>query len=184
MMRYLKRYSIFLSLIFLFLSAGCHHELTLVRGEGFSIRFPDGWTKVKRDIEPAFQMESKFSPQTVIFVSPQVNPVTNVPEAMIAMHVVRPNKPFWLEDDFPILVDVLGRSGYAILDQGQIKLDEEIADWVVYRDDYQERVRLEFFTVNGSGMVFRLQYSAAQDKFGVYRKDFEDTKATIKIRKW
>ena len=173
-----------LSFAVLFISVGCNRDIRLVRGNGFSIRFPPGWVRIDREIEPAFKMESKFSPQQVTFATPKINSDTNVPDAMITVFMVHPDQPFWLEDDFPTLLDVLARSGYLIMDHGQVKIDDQIANWVIYRDDYQERIRLEFFSVNDSGIVFRLQYSVAQARFSAYRQDFEDAKSTISLRKW
>lgn len=165
------------------------------KGPGYSILKPVGWEVIEdaTGVQPIFAANEK--PDVVMFARPEKIPPsgqrfpegksppagTPVPEATIAVLVVKMANPIWIEDEFPTLLDALAKAGYHVLDHGQIKVDNEIFEWVLYKDPTGSLVNLEFYYVNELNKLFKLQYQATPDAFKTYRPVFESTKETFKF---
>lgn len=160
------------------------------KGPGYSILKPVGWEVIEdaTGVQPIFAATDK--PNVVLFAKSEEIPPpgtlpedTPVPEATIAVLVVKLANPTWMEDEFPTLLDALGKAGYHIFDHGQIKVDNEIFYWVLYKDPTGSLVNLEFYHVNDLNKLFKLQYQASPDAFKTYRPVFEATKDTFRFSK-
>ncbi|HBO96757.1 MAG TPA: hypothetical protein DE315_08630 [Candidatus Omnitrophica bacterium] len=158
------------------------------KGPGYSILKPVGWEVIEdaTGVQPIFAATDK--PNVVLFARPEKIPPagslsadTSVPEATIAVLVVKLANPTWMEDEFPTLLDALGKAGYHVFDHGQIKVDNEIFEWVLYKDPTGSLVNLEFYYVNELNKLFKIQYQASLDAFKTYRPVFESTKDTFKF---
>ena len=139
------------------------------KGPGYSILKPVGWEVIEdaTGVQPIF--------------AGSLSADTSVPEATIAVLVVKLANPTWMEDEFPTLLDALGKAGYHVFDHGQIKVDNEIFEWVLYKDPTGSLVNLEFYYVNELNKLFKIQYQASLDAFKTYRPVFESTKDTFKF---
>lgn len=158
------------------------------KGPGYSVLKPVGWEVIAdaTGVQPIFAANEK--PDVVMFARPEkISPAgslsagTPVPEATIAVLVVKLANPTWMEDEFPELLDALAKAGYHVFDHGQIKVDNEIFEWVLYKDPTGSLVNLEFYHVNDLNKLFKLQYQASPDAFKTYRPVFESTKDTFKF---
>jgi len=165
-------------------SGGCVKKKGFVRGEGFTITFPPGWKMIEQDMEPTFNLTSKFQPYVVTYVSPEENPETFEPEASISIYTVKPDRQMWLEDEFPAIVETFVAGGFEILDKGQHEVDNIISWWLVYRYPQRKKLILEFYIINDNNIFYRIQYTAQEDKFPDHRQDFENAKATMKVSRW
>ena len=151
------------------------------KGPGYSILKTVGWEVIEDapGVQPIFAATDK--PNVVMFAAPEKIPGTPVPQASIAVLVVKLANPTWMEDEFPALLDALNTAGYHIFDHGQIKIDKEIFYWVLYKDPTGSLVNLEFYYVNDLNKLFKIQYQATPDAFKTYRPIFEATKDTFKF---
>ncbi len=160
------------------------------KGSGYSIVKPVGWEVIENatGVQPIFAATDK--PNVVMFVkSGNIPPEgslladTPVPEATIAVLVVKLANPTWMEDEFSTLLDALSKAGYHVFDHGQIKVDNAIFYWVFYKDPTGSLVSFEFYHVNDLNKLFKLQYQASPDAFKTYRPVFEATKDTFQFSK-
>ncbi len=171
-----------LAILFLkFVAFGSWLKSPTHKGPGYSVLKPVGWEVIKdaTGVQPIFAANEK--PDVVVFASPEKIPGTSVPAASIAVLVVKLANPTWMEDEFPTLLDALNKAGYLVFDQGQIKVNNEIFDWVLYKDPTTSLVNLEFYSVNELNKLFKLQFQAGPDAFKTYRPVFEATKETFKF---
>ncbi len=151
------------------------------KGPGYSVLKPVGWEVIKdaTGVQPIFAADEK--PNVVMFATPEKIPGTSVPMASIAVLVVKLANPTWMEDEFPTLLDALNKAGYLVFDQGQIEVNSEIFNWVLYKDPTTSLVNFEFYSVNELNKLFKLQFQATADAFKTYRPVFEATKETFKF---
>ncbi len=151
------------------------------KGPGYSILKPVGWEVVKdaTGVQPIFAATDK--PDVILFARPEKVPGTSAAEATIAVLVVKLANPTWMEDEFPTLLDALNKADYHIFDHGQIKIDNEIFYWVLYKDPSGSLVNLEFYYTNDLNKLFKLQFQAVSEAFKTYRPAFESMKDTFKF---
>ena len=151
------------------------------KGPGYSILKPVGWEVIEdaTGVQPIFAVKEK--PSVVMFATQEKISGTPAPEATIAVLVVKLANPTWMEDEFPTLLNALDKGGYHIFDHGQIKVDNEVFYWVLYKDPTGSLVDLEFYYVSDLNKLFKLQYQATPDAFKTHRPVFESTKDTFKF---
>lgn len=171
-----------------FLVFGDWFKSDVHKGPGYSVLKPAGWEVIEdaQGVQPIFAATEK--PDVAMFATPEkflppgdLSDGIPVPEAGIAILVVKLANPTWMEDEFPTLLDALSKAGCHIFDHGQVKVDNEIFEWVLYRDPTGSLVNLEFYFVNDLNKLFKIQYQAAPEAFKTYRPVFEATKDTFKF---
>lgn len=153
------------------------------KGPGYSVLKPVGWEVIENatGVQPVFAATDK--PDVVMFATPAKIFGTEIPEANIAVLVVKMTNPTWMEDEFPTLLDALHKAEYRVLDHGQIKIDQEVFYWILYKDLTGSLVNLEFYYVNDLNKLYKIQYQATPDAFNTYRPVFEATKDTFRFSK-
>ena len=151
------------------------------KGPGYSVLKPVGWEVITEDtgVQPFFAANEK--PNVVQFATPEKILGTDVPQASIAILVVKLANPTWIDEEFPSLLEALKKVDCFIFDHGQIKIDEQIFYWVFYREPTDTVVSLEFYYVNDLNKLYKIQYQAATPLFKDYRPVFESTKDTFKF---
>ncbi len=178
-------FSIFVLVVLAAFTGGCGKTPGFHRGDGFTVNFPPSWIKNKDwVVEPRFNLKSKFEPYSVTYVTPEQDPDTLEPYASISIYRTKPDMQIWLEDEFPNIVDTFYNNGYDVLDKGEVKIDNQLAKWLVYRDNRKGLLNLEFYIVNDNNVLFRIQYCARDDKFSQYRPLFEGVRESIKLNRW
>ena len=153
-------------------------EPTDHKGKGYYVKIPKGWSKVKKEKGTVYPQGVTF----VQFVPEGVDLKVARPDAMISIYSKKLITPIWIEDEFTNIVQSLREEGYEVKDQGQIKVDEKIAGWVVYFDRKTPALNLEFYIVSENNMFYKMQYSADPDKFQENRHYFEELKNSFKFR--
>ena len=151
------------------------------KGPGYSVLKPVGWEVIEnaKGVQPIFAANEK--PDVVMFAAPVKIFGTELPEASIAVLVVKLANPTWMEDEFPTLLDALSKAGYRVIDHGQLKIDSMVFHWVFYQDSSSDMVSLEMYAANELNKLYKLQYLATEDAFKTYRPVFEATKDTFKF---
>ena len=153
-------------------------ESTNHKGKGYFVKIPLGWSKVKQEKGVVYPKGVEFVqlvPEGVDLESEQL-------EAVISVYSKKLTTPIWIEDEFPGIVQSLREEGYEVKDKGEIKVHERISSWVVYYDRESDVLNLEFYMVSENNIFFKLQYSAASDKFQPNRRYFEELKDSFKFR--
>ena len=173
----------FVILFLKFLVFGSWLKSPTHKGPGYSVLKPVGWEVITdaTNVQPFFAATDK--PNVIVFATPEKMPGTDMPQATIAILVVKLANPTWMDEEFPTLLDALNKAGYIVFDHGQIKVDEEIFEWVLYKDPVASLVNLEFYYVNDLNKLFKLQYQATADIFKGARPVFESMKDTFKFSK-
>ncbi len=185
LVRSIARFSLAVALLAWGMSAAsCVPIRNLYRAMSFSFVYPEGWKKVHREMSPPFGMKAKSKPYFIAFDCPEADPDSGEAVASLSFYVVKLTQQIWLEDEFPSIAETFTMSGYEVLDRGEIMIDEQISKWLVYRDTEHNRINLEFYVINDNNILFRIQYSAKQDKFALYRPAFETARNTMKLSKW
>lgn len=151
------------------------------KGPGYSVLKPVGWEVIEdaKGVQPIFAANEK--PDVVMFTTPARIFGTELPEASIAILVVKLANPTWIEDEFPTLLTALKQAGYRVVDHGQLKIDSIVFHWVFYQDPSSDMVSLEMYAVNELNKLYKLQYLVTEDAFKTYRPVFEATKDTFKF---
>jgi len=153
-------------------------ESTDHKGKGYYVKIPQGWSKVKQEKSVVYPKGVEF----VQFIPAGVDLEKARLEAVISIYSKKLVTPIWIEDEFPDIVQSLSEKGYEVKDKGEIKMDEKISSWVVYYDRESDVLNLEFYIVSENNIFFKIQYSAASDKFQQYRRYFEELKDSFKFR--
>ena len=185
------RYVQYLARIFLLIvvtacaAPGCKffNRTNYYKGEKYSIVFPSGWHKIQRNIEPTLStIELKSPALEVVVVSPDTD-LENLQllKASIGVQVLKPSRAIWIEDELPYIKEFLEQSGYTIIEKGQIKIDEQIANWLLYYDADQTVLTMDFYIATEFNIIYRIQYKTNFDHFNDYRPQFEAAKDTFKF---
>ena len=150
-------------------------------GNGYSIKFPKGWAKNEQLSSPN-KYRPADEPQIITYSTPELNPKTNTPVADITILTVKPKQAMWIEDDIEDILNQILRQRNKILDKGEIKIDKRICKWVLYQSPKPyNMLNFDFYTVDDSNVLFKLQYSADPKNFQTYRADFEAAKESLKF---
>ena len=177
-----RRYGILLLALTLFSS--CMRIPNFFKGQSFTFQHPAGWVKEEREMYPPFDLKSRTKKFYIAFDCPEKDPQTGQAVASISFFVIKPTMQVWLEDQFAELIQMFASNGFEVLDRGEIKIDDQISNWIVYRDPQNHTLNLEFYVVNDNNILFRIQYSAREDKFAFYRQTFEVARNSIKLSRW
>ena len=152
-------------------------EAKSFKGRGYFVQIPEGWKKVKTPKG----MHYPDGVEVDRFV-PKPMAADELPEVQIIIFSKKLDTPVWIEDEFPGILESISREGYKIMDQGELKLDDKIAKWVVYQDKKTSAMNLEFYTVTDTSIFYKLQYSTQPGLFSKYRRAFEFLRESFKFR--
>ena len=148
------------------------------KGKGFFVKVPEGWKKTKKQKGVVYPE----GVTVVMFVPKGINIKHEIPDVYISIFTKKLTSPIWIADEFPEILHSIKKSGYKVMDKGEIKLDDQISEWVVYHDKKTPALVLEFYMVTDNSVFYKIQYSAHPDKFNKQRKAFEELKASFKFR--
>jgi len=148
------------------------------KGKGYFVKIPVGWKKMKKQKDDVYPQ----GVEVATFIPREVNPKKDKIDAYISILTKKLKTPIWVEDEFPDILKSIGKSGYRVMDKGEIKLDGAISKWVVYHDKKTPALTLEFYMVTDNNVFFKIQYSTHPDKFNKLRKSFEELKDSFKFR--
>ena len=168
-----KRFFIFLLILFVvgkIISARLQGA-PIYKGPWYTVAVPEGWDKKKEEDE-------------IIFLCPVEDVYADVPEAMFSIYAKKvPGTPLWLDDLFIEVIESLQGADGKILDKGEIKIDGEIGNWVLFRSDDPPLVILSFYLVDDNNRFTKIQYITQPDDFKKYRPEFEKFRASFKFKK-
>jgi len=151
------------------------------KGKGYSIKKPVGWEQDKQYKE--YFKDTEF--ELVSFITPEKIQrgleLTNEPQARITIFSKQLESAFWIEDEFPNILSGLVRSGMKLIDKGEIKINDQLTNWVFYENKRNKTLNIEFYAISDRSIFYQIQYTADVRAFEKYRKVFEETKDTFKI---
>lgn len=148
------------------------------KGKGYFVRIPEGWRKVKK--QKGFEYSQGV--EGVMFVPKEMDPNIEEPDVYISIFTKKLTTPIWIEDEFPEILQSIKSSGFQLKDKGEVKLNDKVANWVVYYDKKIPALFLEFYMVTDNSIFYKMTYSALPEKFNVYRESFEYLKDSFKFR--
>jgi len=143
---------------------------TTHKGPWYAVTIPKGW-------------EKKIVEDEVVFISPEKDILTDLPEAIFSIYTQKHDGALFIEDLFYEVLNAIKESGNIILKKGAIKIDTQISRWVLYQDNELELIILSFFIVDDFNRFTKIQFVTKIDKFNVYRSTFEEFKDSLKYRK-
>ncbi len=150
------------------LIAGHIYDPTMYRGPWYRVKIPEGWKKEVKDDE-------------VFFTSPGKDFLGN-PHAIFSIYGFQSKGALFMEDFFPEVMDGLLRQDGEVLQHGEIKVDEQISRWVLFRNHDPEWIIWTFYVIDDYNRLTKIQMMTKPDDFTQYRPIFEQFKDSIKFR--
>ncbi|MBP9853383.1 MAG: hypothetical protein KBD53_00780 [Candidatus Omnitrophica bacterium] len=160
----------------------------IYKGPGYTIKFPAGWSDYD-DINPQkkkdkkFATEDKAAPKTVTYVTQEVDEDSGAFVASMSITSMKLKSAAWIEDEWGQIVESIRGYGNKIIDKGEIKIDGIVSRWIFYEGRPGENaVSFEFYIITEGNMFYKISYMALKNSFDKYRKIFEASKDTIRIK--
>jgi len=144
-------------------------------GKGFTVRIPEGWEKLS-------DVKKEESTREVKFATLDREVLKDRPEATISILSKYMEQALWIEDEFPSIVRAISDTGLKIVDKGDLKIEDQIAKWVLYDNARADLFNLEFYMITDSKLFFRIRFSANPDNFNKHRPSFEELKESFKLK--
>jgi len=162
--------SVLILLILTLMMSACVKGAKRHKAKGYSYLAPVNWIKVENKKKKSVfsRFDSNVS-EIVQYVTKAENRITGRPEAKITLYSTKLFQATWIEDEFPLIVIALKKSGYKILKKGVIKLDGRVTRWILFRDKKASEINLEFYLIDDTNQLIKFQFSAHPEAFDVYR---------------
>ncbi len=151
------------------------------KGRGYVFDIPKGWIESKELSGVTKSEDGKTETDTITYVTPEKDPITDLPVAMISVITIKSPQAIWIEDEFGNILNYIRRAGYRILDTGEGKMDTANARWVLFIDRESTFMTLEYYFVPDSGILHKMVYSVHADKFKKYVRTFEDVRKSFRF---
>jgi len=151
------------------------------RGKRFSMDFPAGWDRTDEDYDTIMYSSEVGSPEIVAFSTPVAKP-TDRPEATISATALKLESALWIEDQFIDIIKALHKSGFKIIDKGEVRIEGQLAKWVFVEAPRRKMVVIEFYMIDDGNIFYKIQYSATPRGFSKFRKIFEQSKSTFRFK--
>ena len=142
-------------------------------GMAYSIKIPQGWIMKRNEGDPGLFMTNYNSMGKILFETPEKRPDTDISVATITIIEAKLKTPAWLDDIFPEVLQSLSQMRAKIKQKGEIKMDGQIAKWVLYKARKSKDLNLEFYVADEKTGMFKMVYSSDPAGFMKYRKSFE-----------
>jgi len=148
----------------------------------FRMTFPYKWKEGSWTIPTVLPAGSLYDPEIFVAESPAKHKPTGTPAASISLFAQKMEQVVWMEDIYPVIIREYERSGYKILQRGEIKIGDQISKWVLCRNDQRDEIAMDFYVVDESSFFYKLQYASHKSTFNEYRYEFEAAKETLEIK--
>ena len=146
------------------------YDPTIHRGLWYKVKVPQGWKKEVKEDE-------------VFFYSPDKDYLGNS-EAIFSIYGFKSRGALFMDLFFPDVLENLAQQKGEILSQGEIKIDEQISKWVLFRSDDPDWIIWTFFIIDEYNRLTKIQFLSRPDHFKKYRPIFEAFKDTINFREF
>ena len=153
------------------------------KGKGFSVKKIPGWQMVLNDNNAGIFVSDPVESGSVTFLSAEKDPATQLPLARISVYEAKMATPAWIDDVFPEVMEALASSQAKIVDQGELKIDEQIGNWVLYSMKGSKDLNLEFYVTDEKNGIFKIRYAVEDKSFAKYRPVFEDFRESFLFSK-
>ncbi len=144
-------------------------DKTIVRGESFSVKAPEGW-HVKKD------------KHEVTLTSAETDPLTEMPVAIFSIYAEKQKGALFMDDLFPEILASMQKEDGEILGTGAELIDEQTAKWILFRYNKPEIAVITLYIADDYNRLTRIQYVAIHKKFKEYGKFFDAFKKSIKLK--
>ncbi len=144
-------------------------DKTIVRGESFSVKAPEGW-------------HVKKSKNEITFTSSETDSLTEMPVAIFSIYAEKQKGALFMDDLFPEIVASMERENGKILGTGAELIDGQPAKWILFRYNKPEIAIITLYIADDYNRLTRIQYVAIHKKFAQYGKFFDAFKQSIKLK--
>ena len=178
-----RGYIIVIIAISLFSILGCRvFHKGKYNGGHYKMFFPRKWEEGSWMIPTVLPAESLYEPELFTAESPKRHKATGTPDASISLFSQKMEQVVWMEDLYPVILREYARSGYAIMQKGEIKIDGNIFKWMLSKNTLRNEVAMDFYHVSDASVFYKIQYASHLDTYNKYRRDFEESKATMQVK--
>lgn len=159
------------------------------KGQGYTIEFPEGWTNwdelnPNKKKKKRFSMEDRKKPKTVTYVTENdIDYYSGSYAASMSVTSMKLSVSAWIEDEMGKIVEAIMMEGNRIIDRGEIKIDDVIAQWLFYENPRDDALNMEFYMITEGNMFYKIGFTSMKAKFNQYRPVFEKSKDTMLIKK-
>ncbi len=144
-------------------------DRSIVRGESFSAKIPEGWHVKKEQNE-------------VTLTSAEKDLVTDMPVAIFSIYAQKQKGALFMEDFFPEVLDALQKENGEILSTGEQLIDGQSARWVLFRYNKPDIATVTLYIIDDYNRLTRIQYVGMIAKFEQYGEVFDEFKKSIKLK--
>jgi hypothetical protein len=157
-----------------------------IQGDGYFHTIIPGWVKLKPKKAKVLPDPGLFvlnkSTEIAYLVWPETDETTGQYTAAIMSMSARMDAPNWIEDMFPEIKRAIQGSGGKVIDEGELKLDTQIAKWIFFQDQMTKYYNLEFYATDEGSRIYKLRYTATPKLFNKLRPDFETTRESFRFK--
>jgi hypothetical protein len=153
-------------------------------GDGYKIKFPAGWVLDKTQSSKVDFFSTTYKPEQIAYSTQERNGTTDRPAATISMYTNKLAQAMWIQDEFPGMIAAMKAQGLQVKQKGEIKVDNRIHEWVLYKNPSNGTLTMEFYQVDDSNFIYKLSFITYPQYFDKYRPDFEAAKATLKYTRF
>ncbi len=144
-------------------------DRSIVKGESFSVKVPEGWHVKKEKHE-------------ITLTAPETDPLTEMPVAIFSIYAEKQKGALFMEDLFPELLGSLQHENGEVLGSGVERIDGQTAQWILFRYNKPEIAMIVLYVADDYNRLTRIQYVAIHKKFKEYGKLFDEFKKSIKLK--
>jgi hypothetical protein len=149
--------------------AGHFYDPTIYRGQWYSVKILEGWSKEVKDDE-------------VFFKSPEKDFLGN-PEAIFSIYGFQSRGALFMDLFMPEVFESLAKQDGKVLQHGEVKIDEVVADWILFKNNDPKWIIWTFYAIDDHNRLTKIQMMAKPENFDKYRPVFEQFKDTIRFKK-
>ena len=158
-------------------------KTTTHKGIGYSIKYPLGWKKIKEESDLGVFVTATIDKNVATFIPSEIDSTATAgkPGATVIVASAKLSDPSWIEDLWPDIMAAIIRSGVKVIDKGEIKIEKQIAKWVLFQERAAKIWHLEFYFTDEKNGFYKIMYIAEPRAFDPHRKTFEEGRSPFQF---
>ncbi len=164
----------------------CNHSKLFksdkVKGYGYTFVIPAGWEKSAELSHEGKYSDPETMTRTIVLIPVDQKSRKGGPNTTISLSSKKLERSFWIEDEFPLIINALTNQGFRIIQKGEIKINEQLSKWVLYQDMGTAQLTLDFYMISENNIFYEIKMITDPENFDKYRPSFEELKSTFKSK--
>jgi len=136
----------------------------------YQVDVPEGWSK-------------KVDGEETAFIAPDENILTGMPDAVFSVYGEKSTGSLFLGEVIMEVIQQYQKMDGKIINRGEIKIDDLVAKWILFRNEDPDLMVMTFFIVDDFNRLIRIQFTTGANDFNKFRPIFEKFKESLKFKK-